>query len=216
MKAVIIGGGKVGYYLLKSLLEKKYDVTLIEKNKDVCIKIAEDFNADIICGDGTDVDVLKDAGIEDAQIAAAVTGKDEENFVICQTIKLKYKSTDTIARINNPKNSKIFKALGIDKTVCSTEVISNIIESGLSCSKFRVVQSINMGEMILAEVNVNNSGKWYDKKICSIDIPEGCIIVSILRGGRAIAPSGSITIKAGDKVLVTLGHDREKAFESCI
>lgn len=216
MKAVIVGGGKVGYYLLKSLLEKKYDVTLIEKDRDICLKIAEDFDANVICGDGTDVDVLRDAGIEEAEIAAAVTGKDEENFVICQTIKLKYKSTDTIARINNPKNSKIFKALGIDKTVCSTEVISNIIESGLSCSKFRVIQSINMGEMILAEVNVNNSGKWCDKKICSIDIPKGCIIVSILRGDRVIAPTGSITIEEGDKVLVTLGHEEQKLFESCI
>lgn len=216
MKAVIVGGGKVGYYLLKSLLEKKYDVTLIERDKDTCIKIAEDFNANVICGDGTDVDVLRDAGIENAQIAAAVTGKDEENFVICQMIKLKYKSTDTVARINNPKNSRIFKALGIDKTVCSTEVISNIIESGLSCSKFRVVQSINMGEMILAEVNINSLSKWCNKKICSIDIPQGCIIVSILRSERVIAPGGSITIKEGDKVLVTLSNENKRSFELCI
>ena len=82
MKAIIVGGGKIGYYLLKALKDKYFDVVLIEQNKELCDKIAEELDAEIICGDGSDIDVLEDAGIEEAEIIAAVTGKDEENLVV--------------------------------------------------------------------------------------------------------------------------------------
>lgn len=127
MKAIIVGGGKVGYYLLKTLKEKRYEVTLIESNVDLCNKIAEEIGGDIICGDGSDVQVMQEAGIEYADVVAAVTGKDEENLVICQMAKLNFNIQKTIARINNPKNSDIFIKLGVDNTVCSTEVIANLI-----------------------------------------------------------------------------------------
>ena len=87
MKSIIIGGGKVGYNLLKMLKERGYDVTLVERNEDVCRKIAEDTDTDVICGDGTDIAVLNDAGIMRADIIAAVTGNDEENLVVCQIAK---------------------------------------------------------------------------------------------------------------------------------
>lgn len=115
MKVIIVGGGKVGYYLLKMLKDKRYEITLIEKSRKICNKIAEDFNIAIICGDGTDLDVLKDAGIEDAEVVAAVTGKDEENLVICQITKNTFSVNKTIARINNPKNRLIFKTRGCCK-----------------------------------------------------------------------------------------------------
>jgi len=128
MRAIIVGGGKVGYYLVKTLKEKNHRVVLIEKEMKLCEKIAEDLEVDVICGDGSDVEVLKDAGIEKAEVVAAVTGKDEENLVICQMAKVNFNINKTIARINNPKNIAIFKALGVDKTVCSTQVICNLIE----------------------------------------------------------------------------------------
>lgn len=127
MDIIIIGGGKVGYYLLKSL-HKQHDVVLIEKNREVCEKIAEEFTDMILWGDGTSLEVLKDAAIEDANVVVAATGKDEENIIICQIAKINFNISKTIARVNNPKNIKVFEQLGVDKTVCSTEVIANMIE----------------------------------------------------------------------------------------
>lgn len=127
MDIIIIGGGKVGYYLLKSL-HKQHDVVLIEKNRAVCEKIAEEFTDMILWGDGTSLEVLKDAAIEDANVVVAATGKDEENIIICQIAKINFNISKTIARVNNPKNIKVFEQLGVDKTVCSTEVIANMIE----------------------------------------------------------------------------------------
>jgi trk system potassium uptake protein TrkA len=128
MKAIIVGGGKVGYYLFKTLRENRYDVVLVERKEALCKKISEELDGEIICGEGSDLEVLKDADIGRAEVVAAVTGKDEENLVICQMAKMNFNVKKTIARINDPKNGPIFKALGVDEIVCNTEAISNLIK----------------------------------------------------------------------------------------
>lgn len=216
MRAIIVGGGKVGYYLLKTLMNKKYDITLVEKDSEVCEKIASEVEGDIICGDGTDFDVLKDAGIEDAEMVAAVTGKDEENLVICQIAKNSFNVKKTISRINNPKNRLIFKSLGVDKTVCSTEVIANLIEWQLAEDRLKVIQTLDRGEMVLAEGIVNPSSPCCGKIISSLHLPIECIIVSIIRGDRAIFPKGGVEIKDGDRLMIMTAVESKKAVERCI
>lgn len=131
MKALVVGGGKVGYYLFKKLSKDGYDVVLVEKDIELCKKISEELDGEIICGNGSDLEVLKEADISRAEVVAAVTGKDEENLVICQMAKLNFNVNKTIARIKNPENGPIFKSLGVDTTVCITEVIFNSIEDSI-------------------------------------------------------------------------------------
>jgi trk system potassium uptake protein TrkA len=216
MKAIIVGGGKVGYYLLKMLKDKKYEITLIEKSRKICDKIAEDFNIAIICGDGTDLDVLKDAGIEDAEVVAAVTGKDEENLVICQITKNTFSVNKTIARVNNPKNRLIFKTLGVDNTVCSTEVIANIIEGQFAGNRLKVIQTLDRGEIILVEVIINKNSICCNRIISSLELPVECVIVSIIRNEKVIFPKGGIEIVEGDKLLITTNIEKLKEVEKSI
>lgn len=216
MKAIVVGGGKVGYYLMKTLRHKKYDVTLIEKDKDRCNKIAEELGGQIICGDGSDIDVLKDADIEDAEVVAAVTGKDEENLVVCQMAKVNFNVTKTIARINNPKNRGIFKALGVDNTVCSTEVIANLIEGEFDSEELRIVQTLDKGEMILLEVPINKKTSWKNKMIRSLELPRDSVIVSIIRQDHVVFPRGDIEIKEGDKVLLVTNAEEKINIERLV
>lgn len=202
MKSIIIGGGKIGYYLLKTLKERNHQVTLIERNRDTCSEISEDIDADIIFGDGTDLDVLKDAGIEEADVVAAVTGTDEENLVICQIAKVSFNINKTIARINNPKNVPMFKALGVDKTVCSTEVIANLIEWEFEKDDLKIVQTFERGAMSLVEITIEENSSWHDNVIKALDLPDECVIVSIVRNGKVIYPRGSTQILRDDRVLV--------------
>jgi len=105
------------------------------------MRAADAIGADVIQGDGTDPEVLKDAGIDNAEIVAAVTGSDEENLVICQIAKLTFNINKTIARVNNPKNMEMFRLLGIDTTVCSTAVIATLIENELNRDDIRIVST---------------------------------------------------------------------------
>lgn len=202
MKSIIIGGGKVGYYLLKTLKKRGYQVVLIERKSVICQKIAEDIDTEIICGDGTDPEVLKDAGIQEAEIIAAVTGTDEENLVICEIAKVSFNINKTIARINNPKNTSMFKALGVDKTVCSTEVIANLIEYEFDKDYFKLIHTFERGAMILVEIIVHADDSWANQFLRNMDLPAECVITSILRDEKVIYPRGDTQFLENDKVLV--------------
>lgn len=206
MKTIIIGGGKIGYNLFKTLKERGRQVTLIERDKEACMKISEDMNTDVIWGDGTDLEVLKDAGIEEAEVVVAVTGTDEENLVICQIAKLSFNSKRTIARVNNPKNTIMFKNLGIDNTVCSTEVIANLIEYALNKDDYRIVNTLGRGSMVLAELSMKEAGVWCNKTIKELILPKECVFVSVLRGDEVIYPRGDTQILCNDKVLIVTNY----------
>lgn len=206
MKSVIIGGGKIGYNLFKTLKERGHQVTLIERDKDTCLKISEDINTDVIWGDGTDLEVLKDAGIEEADIIAAVTGTDEENLVICKIAKMNFDIKKTIARVNSPKNTVIFKTLGIDNTVCSTAVIANLIEYELDNEYCRIVNTFERGSMVLAEILISKSSHWCGKIIKDLILPEECVFVSVLRGEKVIYPRGDTLLLSDDKVLIVTNN----------
>jgi len=206
MKSIIVGGGKIGYNLFKTLKERGHHVALIERDKDACLKISEDLNAEVIWGDGTNLEILKDAGIEEADIIAAVTGTDEENLVICQIARMSFNIKKTIARVNNPKNTIIFKTLGIDNTVCSTAVIANMIEYELDKEDYRIVNTFERGSMVLAEIVINKGNIWCGKTIKELVLPEECVFVSILRGDKVIYPRGDTLILSDDKVLIVTNN----------
>lgn len=202
MKVIIIGGGKVGFYLAKNLMNRKHEVTLIEKSKELCNLMSKKVDIDIIHGDGTDIDVLKDADIDIADVVVAATGKDEENLVICEVAKENFKIQETIARVNNPKNQDVFKMLAVDKTVCSTEVISNLIDWEFESEQIRILQIFERGNMVLIEVHINKNISWCNKFIKDIFMPMEFVIVYIYRNSQVIYPKGDLLIKDGDKVVI--------------
>ncbi len=210
MKSIIIGGGKIGYNLLKTLNNKDHKTILIERDKDTCIKIADELDAVVIYGDGTDLAVLEEAGIEDAEIVAAVTGTDEENMVICQIAKRHFKVEKIIARVNNPKNIFIFKSLGIERIVCSTALIADMIEYELDSENYRVIQTLENGEMVLAEVTIEKRNAWCGHEIKELDLPEQCVIVSVVHEETIIYPRGNTRILENDKVLFIAHHQALK------
>jgi trk system potassium uptake protein TrkA len=129
MYIVVIGGGRVGYYLAKALLDEKHEVALVEKDAAICDAINEELGSVCIRGDGSEVAVLADIGTSRADMMIAVTGDDEDNLVACQLAKHRFKVARTVARVVNPKNAALFKKLGIDIPVVSTNVILENIEA---------------------------------------------------------------------------------------
>lgn len=202
MRAVVVGGGKVGYFLIKSLLDIGCSITLIEKDYEICEKISSELDIEVINGDGTNLEDLSEAILGPNTVVAAVTGKDEENLIICQMSKLNFKIKSAIARINNPKNRQLFNKLGITSTVCSTEVISTLIENRLMDDKFKIVKNLDRGEMVLAEAYIDKHSEWRNMEIRELIMPDDCIIASILRGNDIIYPKGNTKILVDDTVLL--------------
>lgn len=139
MKIIIVGGGKLGKDIADNMLERKYDVRLIEKNRAKCIELANDLDVEIICGDGTELEVLEEAGTKNADCFISVTGSDQDNLVATQLAKNEFNARKVIVRANNPGEMwKLLRTLGTDIVVSSTEIITRLIEqeAGFSGNAF--------------------------------------------------------------------------------
>lgn len=211
MKIVIVGGGKVGYYLAKTLSSEKHKITLIEEEMDMCRKVVDELsemNVEVIHGDGTDIDYLKDADISRTDVFIAVTGYDENNLVACQLAKQYFSVPRTIARVNNPKNINVFKKLGVDSVVSSTALIADIIELEVDYACINNLLSLNVGNIRIREMDVHAHSSVVDKRIADLSLPEGSIIISIIRDQGVIVPDGQTRLNASDHVVLLANADK--------
>ena len=159
MKVIVVGGGKVGYYTVKTLSEKGIDVRVIERSREACDRIANELDVPVICADGTTVEALAQAGAGKADAVIAVTGSDEDNIVACQIAKRRFAVQKVISRSNNPKNVDIIKRLGADIAVSSTQIITNLIDMEVDTTGLKLLATLNRGEAGIIELVVPDDWK---------------------------------------------------------
>lgn len=204
MYIIIIGGGKVGYYLAKTLAPENHRLLIIEEDYELCMKIVGELNelgVEVIHGDGTDINYLIDADINDADILIAVTGFDQNNLVACQLAKKYFDVPRTIARVNNPKNINVFKKFGVDSAVSSTAHIANIIEHEVDWACINKMLSAKVGTLRIKDIIVEHGCQAIGKTISALTLPEGTILISIIREKKAFVPNGQTQILEGDNII---------------
>lgn len=201
MYIIIIGGGKVGHFLAKRLFADKHTVVLIEKDKSACEEIAKDIDCLVIHGDGCDPKRLEEAGAERADVIASVTGEDEDNLVICQLAKEKFKVSRTVARINDPRNEQVFSKLGVDVPIDATVILAKIIEEEVSFADFVNLMSFKRGKLAIVRVDLPSDSPIINKQVQELKLPEQSVLVSIIRGDEVIVPKGNTTLLAGDDII---------------
>src|SRR3972149_35722 len=201
MYIVIIGAGKVGYFLAKRLCQSKHSVSIVEKDKSTCEEIAKELKVLVIKGDGCDPQILEQAGAARADVVAAVTGDDEDNLIICQLAKELFRVQRTVGRVNNPQNEQTFSELGVDIPMNSTEIIAKIIEEEVSFSDFVSLLSFKRGKLAIVRVDLPEESPVIDKQVMDIQWPENSVLLSIVRQNDVIVPKGNTILKAGDDVI---------------
>jgi trk system potassium uptake protein TrkA len=216
MYIILVGGGKVGYYLTKTLINEGYEVFLIEKNPIKCHTYGERFGSVIMQGDGAEAATLSAAGAARADVVIAVTGEDEDNLVICQMAKEKFHVGRTIARVNNPKNEELFRRLGIDVTVSQTNVILSLIEQQIPNLPFVHLMSLRHADLAIVEAKVAEHSPILDRPIERIELPPEVIVTAIMRKGGVIIPTGQTIIRSGDELICVTKREREEALQQLL
>ena len=151
MFVIVVGGGKVGYYLAKELVQAGHEVVLLEKDPARAVQIADEIGSIVIAHDGCEGKYLGEAGANRADIVAAVTGDDEDNLVICQMAKHHFDVPRTIARVNNPKNESIFQHLGVDEIISPTRMILGSIEQDIPVHELLHLGTLGGSDLELIE-----------------------------------------------------------------
>ena len=211
MYIVIVGAGKVGYFLAKRLCLNKHTVSIVEKDKQLCAEAAKELEALVVNGDGCDPHILEEAGIGRADVVAAVTGDDEDNLIICQLAKEIFKVKRAVGRVNNPDNEHTFSELGVDVPVDSTKIIAKIIEEEVSFSDFVNLMSFKRGKLAIVRLDLPDDSPVINKQIQDIQLPADSVLVSIVRGEEVIVPKGDTVLKSGDDIiaLTTVGNESQ-------
>ncbi len=217
MYILIVGGGKVGYYLTKTLVnEGSNEVLLIEQDPQKVDIYTERFGAVVMQGRGDEVATLTAAGAARADVVIAVTGDDEDNLVICQVAKQRFNVPRTIARVNNPKNEDLFRRLDIDSTVSSTNVILNLIEQLIPQRHFVHLMTLRHADLAIVEGDIPPDAPVTGRSLAEIPFPPGVVIAAVMRGPELILPTGSTTLEEGDEIIAVTKREQEAALRELL
>ena len=200
MFVLVVGGGKVGYYLAKELIESGHEVALMEKDGSRARQIADEIGSIVIPHDGCEGKYLGEAGCNRADVVAAVTGDDEDNLVICQMAKHHFDVPRTIARVNNPKNEELFKHLGVDELISPTRMILGSIEQDIPVHELLHLAALE-NELEIIEAQLQADSPAVGKSAADIVVPEGCSLFAVIRDGVATPLAPDTVLREGDKVI---------------
>jgi len=217
MYIIIVGAGKVGYHLGKFLMAEGHEVMLIEEDRSKVDTLSLEFHDSIMQGDGSAVEVLKEAGANRADVVVAATGNDEDNLVICQVTKLVFLRPRTIARVNNPRNEELFAGLGVDASVSATKIINTIIEEQVKAGDMMIpLLTLKAGDVEIVEVELSRSSHIVKKKIKDLTLPPGSIFIAVIRGEEVIIPYGETEFQPEDKFLALVKRTSEQALRKML
>lgn len=216
MYVVVAGGGKVGYYLSKTLIEAGHEVLLVEKDRHKCAIISEELGEILYQGDACEMAVLQEMGLERADVVVAVTGDDEDNLVICQLAKDQFKVPTTVSRVNNPKNEEIFHRIGIDRIINATSILFHLVEEEMEVEAFLPLLSLHKGKVEIIEVHLPASAPVVGKAIKEVAIPEDVVFATIMREGKLLFPKGSTLFQPGDTVVAFTRPQREAELKTLL
>jgi len=206
MKILIVGGGNLGYFLSQALMEDGYNVSLIEKKREFCTRIANSLDIPVICVDGTTVETLARGGAGRCDTMIAVTGKDEDNLIACELAKQQFNVRQTVARVNNPKNMDIMNKLGVDITMSPTRIITGMIEHEVEGAAVRLVADINNSDASINEYKLPHNWSKSGATVQSLNLPKDCVLIYLMRDSLITIPRGNTTLMEGDEIIaLTVG-----------
>ncbi len=217
MYIVVVGSGRLGYYLTKALLDEGHEVLIIEKNATICETIVGEMGSVCIRGDGCEASTLAEVGTSRADMFIAVTGDDEDNLVACQLAKHKFNVPRTVARIRNPKNETIFKKLGIDVTVNSTNIILEHIKEEVPTHTMTHLLSITDKGLEIVEIKIPPKSTTVGKTIKELSLPPKTTLSLIIRKEhKPIIPKSNTTLQAEDQIIAVTTPESEETLRATL
>jgi trk system potassium uptake protein TrkA len=217
MYIIIIGGGQLGYHLARTLLAENHEILLLEKDAGTSQKLIDELGSVAVRGDGCEASVLAKAGTSRADMLVAVTGDDEDNLVACQVAKHKFAVPRTIARVRNPRNEALFRKLGVDVTVSSTNLILEHIEHEMPSHPLMHLMVMHEYGLEILEVTIPETSASVGKAVKDLELPPDTVLSLIVRlGQKPVIPNPDTVIAAGDQVIAIANAESEDPLRAAL
>ncbi len=211
MYVVIVGGGKLGAYLAGTLLRDNNQVVIVEEDSAMAQELSETIDGSVlvICGDGCEVSIQEDAGVQEADVFVAATGQDEDNLAACEIADRIFGVPRCIARVNSPKNLRIFRRLGIE-SISSTALIARMIQEEATLGSMSVAMTLTSDEVGLIDIKVpvmRRHDNYKGVRALDIEFDEGIRLVAVSHSDEVEVVGENTFILPGDQVIVAADTD---------
>lgn len=198
MKIIIVGATQSGKTLVNSLSQDKHDITIIESDEKLAKDLAKKVDALVITGESTDLVILRDAKIEEADALIAATNDDKTNLMVCEIAK-----SENIAKIisivNNVGDEELFTKLGITTIIPVVELVVTQVKRALYAKHgVSILASIGGGSVEVLEISVNEKSHLIGKKATI----EGVVVGAIYRAGKLMIADPNAIVNEGDVLLI--------------
>lgn len=204
MKILIVGSGKTLYFLCRSFTAKGYQVIIVNRDREECVQLGRRLSATVVCGDGSNAEVLEEAGAMGADAVLAITPNDQDNLVICQLASLQYGVPRTVALANDPDNAEVFEKLGVS-AFSTTKIIGSLIEQWTSLEQITNLLPVAEGRVNVTEIVLNGESPVAGRHLKDVNLPENALVAVVIRDNQPIVPRGATQLMEGDRVvLITL------------
>ena len=211
MFVVIAGGGSVGKFVAEQLHGGGHDVLILDNDPSVvrrALSNSEPAGVPWMELDACEVTSLATAGLERADVVAAVTGDDEDNLVISLLSKQEFGVPRVVARVNNPKNEWMFnESWGVDVSVSTPHLLTALVQEAVAVGSYVRLLTFEGGRAHIAEVTLAADSPAVDRRIDELDLPRTSSVVGIVRSARVISPTTDTVVRAGDEVIVLVTED---------
>jgi trk system potassium uptake protein len=200
-RVLLVGAGRVGTALVSLLTDAR--ITIVERD-DARARRVEDAlpSAVVVTGDGTDPAVLEAAGIRTADVAAAITGDDAVNLVVCALARHEFAVARTIARIVDPAHAWLFdEATGVDVALDQADLLSRLIAEELSLDQVTTLVKLRRGDLTLVEERLGPDSSAVGARIADLRLPERCVLVAVIRGDDVLLTSPDLRLGTDDEIL---------------
>jgi len=213
MRVVIAGAGSVGTFIAEDLAKAGHEVIIVEVDADRVAEAerrGEPAGVTWVAADACEVSEFARAGVDKADVVAAVTGDDEDNLVISLLAKQEFAVPRVVARVNNPKNEWMFTEMwGVDVSVSTPHLLTALVEEAVSVGSLVRLLSFEGGRARLSEATLTAESPSAGKDLAELGLPRASTVVAIIRDNHVIVPRGDSVLRAGDEVLVLTTPDAE-------
>jgi len=203
MFVIIVGGGRTGAQLARSLITEGHQIVLIEERPQIIERLFQELPKNtVVQGDGSSPTVLEKVGIRQAQVLAAVTSEDEANLVIATLGRFEFAVPRIIARVNNPMNAWLFTPdMGVDVALNQADILAKLIAEEMSLGDMTTLLKLRKGEFSIVEEKVHPEAIVAGKPLRDVQLPAQSRVVVILRKGTMIIPEGNTILQPVDELI---------------
>lgn len=202
MKVIVVGSGKIVYYLTRQFAKKHIKTMIITPHPEEAKDLAQRIGTPVLEGDGTDPHVLGEAGAFQADAVLALTPHDEDNLAVCQIAAKMYHVPRTIALVNDPENEEVFHKLNVSVAISATRILSILFEEQAGFEEIGKMIAVSEGNVSVSEIILREGAPGDGAAIKDIPFPEEALIGGVIRNGKVVIPKGGTQLQGGDRLIV--------------